>query len=235
MTGARASQVLSCEITTFGCRPCPQMGKATSVASVCARMQPDPAQSETLSVYGTACQGTGRSRGRPWLVPGSARRILREYVLDVRAREVGPTHSTCEPPEQRRGARRTQLRPAPMRGRRRKRPRRPEESLTLRQPAVTRQRREWREGVGPTGTRTSKQGTAHSGGLAFNMRWLGYDRLHPFGVYVCTFDRRQEPGALVAHAGICAGGARQRASLPRRKRLINRQDGADERAAQRKE
>jgi hypothetical protein len=30
-----------------------------------------------------------------------------------------------------------------------------------------------------------------------------------------AFDPRQEPGAVVPHAGICAGGAGQPASLPR--------------------
>ena len=35
----------------------------------------------------------------------------------------------------------------------------------------------------------------------------------PFGA--CTSDPRQEPGAVVPHAGICAGGAGQHASLPR--------------------
>jgi hypothetical protein len=31
-----------------------------------------------------------------------------------------------------------------------------------------------------------------------------------------TFDRREEPGALAAHAGICAGGEEKSSSLPRR-------------------
>jgi hypothetical protein len=30
-----------------------------------------------------------------------------------------------------------------------------------------------------------------------------------------TFDPREEPGALAAHAGICAGGEEQSSSLPR--------------------
>jgi hypothetical protein len=45
---------------------------------------------------------------------------------------------------------------------------------------------------------------------------MGSTRLPP------TFDPREEPGALVAHAGICAGGGQKWPSLPRpsRKNLI---------------
>ena len=35
-----------------------------------------------------------------------------------------------------------------------------------------------------------------------------------------TFDLREEPGALAAHAGICAGGAGKPAFLPRTYRLL---------------
>jgi hypothetical protein len=35
-----------------------------------------------------------------------------------------------------------------------------------------------------------------------------------------TFDPREEPGALAAHAGICAGGGEQSPSLPRPSRAL---------------
>ena len=34
-----------------------------------------------------------------------------------------------------------------------------------------------------------------------------------------TFDPREEPGALAAHAGICAGGEERSSSLPRPEQL----------------
>jgi len=37
-----------------------------------------------------------------------------------------------------------------------------------------------------------------------------------------TFDPREEPGALAAHAGICAGGEEQSSSLPRPLRRLAR-------------
>ncbi len=37
-----------------------------------------------------------------------------------------------------------------------------------------------------------------------------------------TFDPREEPGALAAHAGICAGGGEQSPFLPRQSRLVSR-------------
>jgi len=42
-----------------------------------------------------------------------------------------------------------------------------------------------------------------------NMRRTRIEHLPP------TFDPREEPGALAAHAGICAGGEEQSSSLPR--------------------
>src|SRR5215471_12919209 len=40
-------------------------------------------------------------------------------------------------------------------------------------------------------------------------------RARGFTVCRLTFDPREEPGALAAHAGICAGGGEQSSSLPR--------------------
>jgi hypothetical protein len=44
-------------------------------------------------------------------------------------------------------------------------------------------------------------------------------RARGFTVCRLTFDPREEPGALAAHAGICAGGGEQSSSLPRPFRL----------------
>ncbi len=41
------------------------------------------------------------------------------------------------------------------------------------------------------------------------------DRSRPQAACRLTFDPREEPGALAAHAGICAGGEEQSSSLPR--------------------
>ena len=49
-----AGQLLSSEITTSACRPCPDRGKATSTAALYGESPTDAAESETLCMRGNS-------------------------------------------------------------------------------------------------------------------------------------------------------------------------------------
>ena len=56
-TGVHAGQVLTSEITTSACRPCPDMGKATRQMTLFGESSGDAAESKTLSTCGTFQHG----------------------------------------------------------------------------------------------------------------------------------------------------------------------------------
>ncbi|MEI7902006.1 MAG: hypothetical protein WCK89_17275 [bacterium] len=56
-TGVHAGQVLTSEITTPACRPCPDMGKATRQLTLFGESAGDAAESETLRMRGTFQHG----------------------------------------------------------------------------------------------------------------------------------------------------------------------------------
>jgi RNA-directed DNA polymerase len=56
-TGVHAGQVLTSEITTSACRPCPDMGKATRQLTLFGESAGDAAESETLSMCETFQHG----------------------------------------------------------------------------------------------------------------------------------------------------------------------------------
>jgi len=56
-TGAHAGQVLTSEIITSACRPCPDMGKATRQMTLFGESSDDAAESETLCMRGTSQHG----------------------------------------------------------------------------------------------------------------------------------------------------------------------------------
>ena len=78
---------------------------------------------------------------------------------------------------------------------------------------TSKRRRRWREGGWPRGTHPCKTGAGHSARQPPDSelkRVREVARKEPSREYP-----RQEPGAVVPHAGICAGGAGQPAFLPR--------------------
>ena len=61
-TGVHAGQVLTSEITTPACRPCPDMGKATRQLTLFGESAGDAAESETLNMCGTFQHGNRETR-----------------------------------------------------------------------------------------------------------------------------------------------------------------------------
>ena len=101
-TGVHAGQVLTSEITTPACRPCPDMGKATRQLTLFGESAGDAAESETLCMCGTFQHGNreksgnfltciGRQRTGRWGTVGEG---LRPSIPRVRFRGVGRSRST---------------------------------------------------------------------------------------------------------------------------------------------
>src|SRR5262249_29454216 len=62
-------------------------------------------------------------------------------------------------------------------------------------------RRGWREGGWPRGTWSRTTGAGHRVGKPCHRRMTGVQQ----ALCACAFDSRQEPGAIMPHAGIYAG------------------------------
>jgi len=69
-TGVHAGQVLTSEITTSACRPCPDMGKATRQLTLLGESTDDAAESEALRMRGTFLHG---NRENPKISSAEAR------------------------------------------------------------------------------------------------------------------------------------------------------------------
>ena len=99
LTEALAGRLLSREIPRFGCRPCGQKGKATSIAAL------SQATSEPGAVGDPGTSGNSLRENRETSEASAAKRQAgggrREpYAPHVRRRGVGPGRSTCEGSEQ---------------------------------------------------------------------------------------------------------------------------------------
>ena len=64
-TGVHAGQVLTSEITTAACRPCPDMGKATRQMTLFGESSGDAAESKTLSMCETFQHGNRETPETP--------------------------------------------------------------------------------------------------------------------------------------------------------------------------
>lgn len=71
-TGVHVGQVLTSEITTSACRPCPDMGKATRQLTLFGESAGDAAGSETLSMRGTFQHGNRETPGTSLLAAAAS-------------------------------------------------------------------------------------------------------------------------------------------------------------------
>ena len=93
---------MSSEITTFACRSCPGLEKATSSLPLMARYRRTRRSLRTCACVDIPSARTGRSHRYPphtWW-EGSVGEGLRPYVRRVRRWEVRWSNSTCEAGEQ---------------------------------------------------------------------------------------------------------------------------------------
>jgi len=92
--GVHAGQVLTSEITTPACRPCPDMGKATRQLALSGESAGDAAESETLRMRETFQHGnrekSGDLLGRSTTLPPRSRpaRLYRGAARSGRTRRV---------------------------------------------------------------------------------------------------------------------------------------------------
>ena len=103
-TGAHAGQVLTSEIITSACRPCPDMGKATRQMTLFGESSGDAAESKTLGMRGTSQHGNRETLEIP--SPRTAGTVGEgdAVVRHVRLQGVGRSRSTWEAGEQSRNS-----------------------------------------------------------------------------------------------------------------------------------
>lgn len=100
--GGNAGQLLSSEIITSVCRPCPDRGKATSQRSLLGKIEADTAESVNLCMRGNPKRENREipsASSPPWW-RGAVGEGLRPYVRHARRWEVRWSHSTYEANEQ---------------------------------------------------------------------------------------------------------------------------------------
>ncbi len=102
LTEALAGRLLSREIPSFGCRPCGQKGKATSIAAL-SRAACEPGAVGDPGTSGNSLRENRETSEAPaakWQAGGGRRK---PHAPRVRRRGVGPGRSTREGSEQGRG------------------------------------------------------------------------------------------------------------------------------------
>ncbi len=197
MTGGVQAWLLSSEITFSGCRPCDLMGKAIRCVALTRAAYRTRGVREPEHVRKLFVRKPGDPRGdRLSSTAGPVGEGQRPNARHVRAWEVGRRNIIDEANEQR----------------------------------CTITPRAWPTTGGVCGEKASGRGEPCSDGrdrhtgAGSSVEWTEQGtRSSEAGQGCCTLTRinvsasdlRQEPSAVVPHAGICAGGAGQPAFLPR--------------------